>query len=778
MTDPSVTERSYPFATGQGASVTEDDWSAMVNTWQDKGVVGSPATTGLTVVPGPTQNTIQINIGQATIDGFTYRLTAPKILATTTNPGGSARSDLVHLRHESGVILPYIRTASTVASLTASEIPLAYWSQLPDSTATSSLWGSATDMRWFTGQRMRPALTGSVPPATVGGFMYQPTVGVPDTVYLGGLVGGVPQWKPWTPQVNGLPVPRSWSAFGHSYMSLAGGANFTSGRLDVMFRNMVGINPSDFKNHAVWGSALNQDSRKPGGWTRVMQEITRPVAFNSNIHAGPYFPEGGAYLYCYGINDIGFTPTATQAQIRATLQNTLRAVICRSRTSVIWEDNYVPASGTVGQPVYGAGFVQTTGTAEFSSGTTLRDATATTNATVTLTLPSDYAGEPVVIQFIANAGVTNGTVTFTGTAGVTGTFAVANALSNVKVPVVKRITSLTSANAGQTIIMSATQIDAGGSVRFDYWGLESKTPVPVIICNVNRILPAGYAGYSNTIGDADVTALNSAFASVVAEFDGLVRIADLDSAINKDTSMFVPDGLHFNEVGAARAAGAVLSAVRSLTPSDLAYPYANTTSSPLSPGLVIPRTQGNYYTAEYATTTAASTFAAGDVYAIPFVVTEGRGAYIRPSLQVAGTTPTTAGSARFAIYDDVAWKGYPQALVQESTSAGAFALSASLGLKANTGSTFLLDQALYWLIVKLETIGTSMQFVSISGPDGIGVMPKLGATYTPGVAGTMTVNTTPIAWKLTGQAAGALPNLFPTTASVAAIAPMVALMKG
>jgi hypothetical protein len=122
----------------------------------------------------------------------------------------------------------------------------------------------------------------------------------------------------------------------------------------------------------------------------------------------------------------------------------------------------------------------------------------------------------------------------------------------------------------------------------------------------------------------------------------------------------------------------------------------------------------------------------------------------------------------------VDWKGYPQCLVTEFTSGGAFTLTASAGLKQNTGITVHPNFGLYWLVVNMTTVGTGMTFQVMSGPDTTGIMPRLGATFG---AQTMTLNTTPIAWKLTGQPTTALPPVFPASATVTGVAPMVALWK-
>src|SRR5208282_5264362 len=75
---------------------------------------------------------------------------------------------------------------------------------------------------------------------------------------------------------------------------------------------------------------------------------------------------------------------------------------------------------------------------------------STVGNSITITLPSDYNGEPVVTGFICNGGATGGTVTYTGTAGVTGTTYTGNVMLAASLNVAylcRRITGLTAANA-------------------------------------------------------------------------------------------------------------------------------------------------------------------------------------------------------------------------------------------------------------------------------------------------------------------------------------------
>jgi hypothetical protein len=209
MADPSVTERSYPFSSGPGQYVTEDDWSAMARTFHDNGVFGHPGTTVLKVTPGTTSGTIKIAIGEASIDGFHYRLTAPKVLSTTPNSGSVARTDLVILTLDTvtKALVPSILTSKTVSQTPAGAIPLAEWSQLPDSAVTGTNWGSATDRRWFMGARVRPAIAGAEPPPSPGSMMYHPSEGPQAQMYLGALDGaGTPYWTPWNPWQSDVAV--------------------------------------------------------------------------------------------------------------------------------------------------------------------------------------------------------------------------------------------------------------------------------------------------------------------------------------------------------------------------------------------------------------------------------------------------------------------------------------------------------------------------------------------------------------------------------------------
>lgn len=569
----------------------------------------------------------------------------------------------------------------------------------------------------------------------------------------------------------GVPVPGRWTLYGHSYFARLIGTTWTTGRTDAYLRMLLDVEYTNWSNYAVAGSNLIIQGVWTGGWARVMQTLTRTPPAGTNIHGSPYFSDGGGTILAWGINDIGGV-SGTQTAIRAAFQQALRAVISRARSSVVFEDN----STVGGVPTYGAGFTQVTSTQDFSSGSTVRQATTTTSATVTITLPSDYKGEPVAIQFSAMPGTQGGTVTFSGTAGVTGTLAltgVAPATPNSHLPVIKRITNLTSANAGQTIIITVTSLDASGLVLFDCWWLESLIPAPVIVCNVPRLLTAGYAGYANGIGDTDVANLNTAIVSVVAEFDGMVQIADLDGALNKNSARFAADGLHPNEDGARYCARAIQNAIRKLVPTDPTAPEVSTAQSAPQAGPVrLPRLGGGvqYYTIAATAATAAAPPAAGTIYAMPFMVTEGREMFNKFAMRL-NAGGTAAGSIRIALFDDPGWTGYPANLVDEPTVGGAMSLGTTAGIKASTISfQWALDPGLWWILWLQVTTGTSQTYDMLQGPDLTGVMPLVNPS-------TLVSNTTPIAYQLTGQSTSGFFGNFPSGAAVVGTCPKLALLK-
>ena len=554
-------------------------------------------------------------------------------------------------------------------------------------------------------------------------------------------------------------MPDFWQTWGHSYFQYLFGTFYQTGRADALLRSALDIEHTNWRNKAVNGAAITWQGRQQGGWVKVMQESIKPQ------RTAPYVSDGGATLLMYGINDIGAT-VATQAQIRAMYANALTAVISRCRSSVFYDNAFSVGTRTS----YGAGWANfTTAVAEWSSSRVqLRRATSTTTATITLTLPSDYAGETVTVQFIAEPSATaGGTVTFSGTAGVTGTLTTVGSVPAAGVqhiPVVRRMGAadgLSAADAGLTIVMTLTSVTT--QMFFDGWWLEAKYPPPVIVADCPRLLTAGYAGYANVPTDTDVANLNTTIQTVVNGFDGMVQLAACDAALGKATDSFGPDGLHPNEIGAARIADAFLNAIMALVPTTPANPTLNmNTSSPRAGVSRKPRISGFWYGPEGQEATADIAPVAGDIRWAPFIVTEGRERYPRAGIRLSAGG-SVAGTIRWGIYDDVDWKGYPGCLIVEIPNVGGAGFSvgttpgAVLCPASGTGSiSWELDPGLYWMAFKFETTGTGQSYECLTGPDKDGIMPQLNPSDLVNLE-------RPMCWVQGGFGTGALPTVFDPT---------------
>lgn len=554
--------------------------------------------------------------------------------------------------------------------------------------------------------------------------------------------------------------PDFWNAWGHSYFQYIFGTFYQTGRSDAILKAALDIEGGNWRNWAVNGAAVIQQGNYFGGWARVMQEAVRPQ------RGAPYVSDGGASLVAYGINDIGGFSSLSQAQAQALVKHALRAVISRLRASVFFDNGYSVGTRTT----YGSGWTAMTGANDYSSSRgTLRRATSTTSATITLTLPTDFTGQTVVVQFVAEAAA-GGSVAFSGTAGATGTLATSGLIPSgapVKTPVVRRITGLPASAAGKTIIMTMTSVTS--QMLFDGWWLEADYPPPIIVANAARVQTAGYSGYANAIGDTDIQNLNAnSIVPVVAEFDGMVQLADMDGALNKLPECYGPDGLHPNEKGAGRVAEAFQDAIEALVPTDPVFPTLNmNVSSPRAGYNRRPRISGFWYSVESSQAVSnqviGTNLSAGEIRWAPFLVTEGREKYIQAGFRVA-VAGTSSATIRWGIYDDVAWKGYPGRLIAEipNVGGGAFTVPRAVGAALNpatgTGSiSWAVEPGLYWLAFKIDTAGSGQSLECWTGPDSTGIMPRLNSDMTNLSA---SPGTGPICFVQGGYAAGALPAVF------------------
>lgn len=569
-------------------------------------------------------------------------------------------------------------------------------------------------------------------------------------------------------------TPDFWNVFSHSYMQYAFGTYYQTGRADALFFASMDTEGTNRMNWGVNGARACIEGYSTGGFARFFKGSKKPQ------RGGPYVADGGGALFCYGINDLGLV--GNTSQIKTAFGHAMRTMISRWRMSVIYENGFQVGTRTS----YGAGFGSVAATG-YTSGDSAHWCTATTNANFTLTLPSDYNGETVSVCLVGAGGVSGGVVTWGGTTGVSGTTSTSNILPSSAVshcPVTKRFTGLTAANAGQTITGTVNTLDSGGAVMFDYWGLESKDPPPVIVCNTARLTASGYtsnyASWSGTEAsrDQDVVDLNSTLAGVVAEFDGMVQVADIDSIINKQASFLASDGLHPNEYGAAAIVDAIQDARKRLSPTSASQTRNFNTPSPRASSVRKPRFSGSWHTTSYSAVgtelTVTTGAAAGTLWAIPMLVTEAKEFWNRLAMKV-GATGGSASTIRWGIYDDVSWSGYPQEIVSEPTAASG---ALSTGTTANTlimsptsgSGSFqtVMDPGLYWLALLTVTAGASQTWVTLNG-DGNGVgLPNLDASGNPTTAAAM-----PNGWKATGVATTAMPTTFPSGAALAGAVPYI-----
>lgn len=570
-----------------------------------------------------------------------------------------------------------------------------------------------------------------------------------------------------------------WWVTGHSYVQTAKATPDRTDRMDARAFASLGINAHNIMNLAVDGSRGTRDhAGNMGGWPMLM----RHTNINRNITSGPFTSSGGGLLWCFGINDIGnYTNTA---QNLTAYQHMARTHFSRWRAAAVW-DNTV-ASG-IGQVTFGTGFVNTTGQDDISTMGTLRVATATTNATGSWTVPAAYNGEPISFCFIGNAGVTGGTVTFAGTAGVTGTISTSNIMASANAttcPVIKRITNLTSANIGQTITFSVTALDAGGNVRYDSMWIEAKAAPPIIVCNIARITATAAGNYSawttaqptDSGRDADVAAWNAGLSSVVAEFDSMIQVADIDGALGKNAanmSQAAPAEIHPNAIGASYCDDAIGVAHAKLAPVYYSPASSMTPAANSAASLRRLFTVGNYYTALCAGISASTyTCVSGDMFAFYFPVTEGRTRFDQVAFEVTNvpTTGVTLRCSGYFSYGEI--NGYPSCRTTSSEWSTSIAMGAAAGVKTATPTPIEFDPGPsgYWIVVKITgTVGaTAPTLRCIFGPAN--GMPELGTNGLPIAAASM-----PVAYKLTGQGTGALPSAFPPNATLVPTAPYLGL---
>jgi hypothetical protein len=570
----------------------------------------------------------------------------------------------------------------------------------------------------------------------------------------------------WVQLDQSPAITNSWTAIGHSYLQFNAASYNQRSRLDSVLRSRFDAETTNWANLAIAGSRATVEGANQGGWATMIRSINKLPGKTS-----PYTSSDGGLLICTGINDLGTLGGAT-AQMQTAFGHAIRFMISRWRASVVIEDTAL---------TYGGAWTAETLKNDISSGGTEHFTAGVTTPTFTYTIPADYNGETIAIGLIGRSGVNGGVVTWSGTAGITGTTSTDNIMPSASLsncPVVKRITTLTSANAGQTIIGTVTTNN--GLVYIDSIWLEALEAPPVLICNIPRLTASGYSTKYATwnaapaLGscDADVAAFNTVITNVKGEFDGMVQIADIDTVLNKVATLFV-DGLHPNERGAALMVDEADNARRKFTLTGVKSAALNMNMGPrYSGGMRLRRRSGFYHTAD-ASAITTYTPVVGDMFALPFEVTEMDEQYARWAMTVAAATSGTC-TIRWGMFSDYMNKGYPDINLQELTiGTGALSISTTVGAQLNPAAQFTWwpDVANYFLVMKIETIGTGFTFGALQGPSY--AMPAGGSSGDVRVAS----NGAAAGWKITGQATGAFPSTFPAGATPANVVPYMGALK-
>lgn len=605
------------------------------------------------------------------------------------------------------------------------------------------------------------------------------------------------------PQTSFAPnSPFYWTVFGHSYWQLAFGTRSQMGRADGYLRSMLDVQVgTNYQGHAAAGVRLSVEG--DAGFGRIMQLVTGPQAGGNINYTAPYTISGmggtgGAFILGYGINDLGYNGNTVQENLA--YAHSLRFAISRCRISTLGASQKAGWSGCGSIAYSGWSFNASPSARCTGPGNYFASAAG---STITITLPSDFAGETVSLCFVSQPGGTAGAgasnvITLTGTAlaGTTysgTTFSTANIQPSATLtytPVCKRLVGLPASAAGQTIIITYTTTDPGGTFAyFDSWWLECNEPPPVIPCNTARLLnsPNGYAGYPTGIGDADVEVFNTYLKPVVDEFDGMVQVADIDGALGKDVNAFCFDGLHPNERGAIRCASAVVAALLNCTPNHTYTPTAAMiTPGPASAPAIRPLVSGRVYTAEVAGGTAGQPYGAGgnaiavgDTFAIPFYVCPGVG--VVTNWVMESTAGTVAPTLFFNVYDDRQYAGYPQFVHQNPANGTALAITTGAAVFTSTNTSgqngyisWSPDPGLYWLVAKIVTAGTGTALRTLRGP--CPYMPNLLPTGGgSAVVTTLASSPIPSGWYLSGQGTGTMGNRFPSGALAIDNVPMMGL---
>jgi hypothetical protein len=302
-------------------------------------------------------------------------------------------------------------------------------------------------------------------------------------------------------------------AWGHSYLDCFSVGSSVTNVLTNSNAGILGIlstalgMPTDrVINHAVTGSELAKPVRAAGinaggGFAKMLSEIVKTKQ--------PFYPfeaNGNAHLIFTGLNDIGNNTAGNQSLLQTTSLEILSTSVSLMRSSCIIDGNnttLITYSGTWAAAAAAA--------SDYTSSRAW--ATSTTGGTFTYRIPTGYQGEPINISMVGFVSTNACSVTFSGTAGVTGTTTLNSRGIAAQCMVSKRITALTAANAGDTIVGTVSVSTA--TFILNAINIESLQPPPVIIFN-HPTLPERTINIPSAIGVT--TGATTAFTDAAINF--------------------------------------------------------------------------------------------------------------------------------------------------------------------------------------------------------------------------------------------------------------------
>jgi hypothetical protein len=232
-----MTQTSYPFDAGSGATVSEAQFSQLFRRLQSSGVSGSPATTDLKPFGDSTGMQVKVPAGFAFVRGHFYKSDAQETLTISAANATNPRWDLIVLKLDptaNSVVLA-VKTGTAAASpadpsLTQSdegvfELPLAR--VVVAANATTVAAGNVTDVRRFTGLPFGRWTTDTRPASPeVGQAGYNTTLSAPE-FWTGSA------WSSFVPAVTASMISASEQASIAAGKIRAGGSS--SGTATTVF---------------------------------------------------------------------------------------------------------------------------------------------------------------------------------------------------------------------------------------------------------------------------------------------------------------------------------------------------------------------------------------------------------------------------------------------------------------------------------------------------------------------------------------------------------------